>query len=149
MVLCGPYLSAKEKETHSDNFLSHLSAKILTMSIFLISLFFAIGVVKSPKFPGNYPPNLQKTDIIKVEEGMIVLLQFHVFNIELSSNCEEDSLKIVDGDGTALLPKSCGSFLPKAITSTSNIIELHFSTNLWNARSGWNISWVEVIPGKS
>ena len=111
--------------------------------------FFTTGVVKSPKFPDNYPPNLQKTNIIKVEEGMIVLLQFHVFNIEFSSNCEEDSLKIVDGDGTALLPKSCGSFLPKAITSTSNIIELHFSTNLWNARPGWNISWVEVIPGKS
>ena len=120
---------------------------------------FATGEVTSPNFPNYYPNNIEKTVQIKVEQGMIISLQFTAFYIE--AEYEEydyydydsnigcpDHLKITDGDGTTLMEKSCGDSLPPNIMSTSNIVKLVFSTNDHDGgNSGWNVSWSAVTPG--
>ena len=132
------------------------------------------GMITSPNYPDNYPNNLEKTETIQVEQGLILLLQFNAFDIEESSydydydasqydydspKCKFDHLTITDGDGTTLMEKSCGSAsdgsvviggqsigssLPPAIRSRSNTINLVFTTNWRDTGSGWSVSWRAV-----
>jgi len=106
------------------------------------------GVVTSPNYPGNYPNNLEKTETIQVEEGLIISLQFTAFDIESHSTCRYDHLTITDGDGTTLMEKSCGYYsLPADIRSRSNVVKLVFSTSPYGPRTGWSVSWSAVTPG--
>ena len=59
-----------------------------------------------------------------------------------------DHLTILDGDGTTLMEKSCGSSLPAAITSISNMIRIYFSTDGGGTSNGWNVSWTAVTTGE-
>ena len=117
----------------------------------------------SPNYPGDYPNHLDRTEMILVEEGLILSLQFTAFDIVPHPTCDFDHLKIVDGDGTLLMEKSCGSTdsgtvvtgsqsisssLPARITSRSNIVNIIFSTNDWNDYRGWSLSWSAVTPGE-
>ena len=109
------------------------------------------GVVTSPNYPNNYPSNLERTWTIQVGEGLIMSLKFNAFNIEWDrqcGNCGCDHLTIVDGDGTTLMGKSCGSpvwspqtpwwtvvgsqslgiSLPPDVVSRSNVVKLLFRT---------------------
>ena len=120
------------------------------------------GVVTSPNYPDNYPNNLERTYTIQVGEGLIISLQFTAFQIEAqydydyetyeydyeSVNFCYDHLTIMDGDGTTLMEKSCGSSLPAAITSISNMIRIYFSTDGSGTSTGWNVSWTAVTAGE-
>ena len=46
-----------------------------------LQILLATGVVTSPNYPGNYPNSLEKAETIKVEEGLIISLQFTAFDI--------------------------------------------------------------------
>ena len=88
-------------------------------------------------------------------------LQFAAFQIEAqydydyetyeydyeSPICNYDHLTIMDGDGTTLMEKSCGSSLPAAITSRSNNVKLMFITDRSDIESGWSLNWTAVTPG--
>ena len=130
------------------------------------------GVATSPNHPENYPNNLEKTQTIQVEQGLIIYIQFTAFSVGKrypSSTCGRDHLTIMDGDGTTLMEKSCGettslsnyggsvivggqiigSSLPAAIRSTSNVVNLLFSTDSYDGgNSGWSVSWSAVTPGE-
>ena len=107
-------------------------------------------MVTSPNHPNNYPNDLQKTNRIEVEEGLIVEMQFTAFDVESyswSSTCKTDYLTIKNGEGTTLMEKTCGSSLPAAVTSTSNIVEIYFHTSGSDTESGWRLTWRAVTPG--
>ena len=124
------------------------------------------GVVSSPNYPGNYPNNHHLTQIIEVEQGLIVLLKFTAFDIEYQWNtngitCAFDHLTITDGDGSSLMERSCGSTidgtvtigsqlifssLPPDVRSRSNVVNLEFSTNYVNVMTGWSVTWSAVTP---
>ena len=106
------------------------------------------GVVTSPNYPDNYPNDLQRTETIQVEEGLILSLEFNAFNVEYGSTCDYDHLTITDGDGTTLMEKTCGSSLPNAITSITNSVKLLFITDDSGAYSGWSVNWAAVTPGE-
>ena len=124
----------------------------------------ATGVVTSPNHPGNYPHNLDKTQIIEVESGKILRLEFTSFAVEACdiNTCSCDFVKITDGDGTTLMDNSCGYslgvswidpsdsyyFLPPIITTRSNRVEIFFHTHDFSIRSGWSLSWSAVTPGE-
>ena len=118
----------------------------------------ATGVVTSPNHPNNYPHNLDKTDIIEVESGKILRLDFTHFRVEYESDCQFDFVKIRDGDGTTLMDNSCGYssdpsssnfFLPPIITTRSNRVEIFFRTDRSDTRPGWSFSWSVVTPGEN
>ena len=114
---------------------------------FVINCCLTPGVVTSPNHPNNYPNDLQKTNTIKVEEGLVVEMQFTAFDVESSSTCSFDDVTIKNGDGTTLMGRTCGSSLPAAVTSTSNIVEIYFHTDHYGSRSGWRLTWRAVTPG--
>ena len=128
-------------------------------------ILFTTGEVTSPNYPNNYPNDLNKTQTIRVEEGLIISLQFKAFDIlkyYWDSTCSYDHLTITDNDGTTLMEKSCGSSssnvvvggqsigssLPADIRSTSNVVNLLFITDGGGTSSGWSVSWSAVTPGE-
>ena len=121
---------------------------------------FFTGVVTSlqPNYPGNYPHNLQRTEMIQVEKGLVISLQFTSFDIENGDYpyCSIAHLTITDGDGSTLMEKSCGrngfnvvvggefmeSNRPPVIKSNSNVVKLLFHTDGMNSgKTGWSASW--------
>ena len=87
--------------------------------------------------------------MIEVEQGLILFLAFSAFDIYSSSSGScKDHLTITDGDGTTLMEKSCGSSLPAAITSITNMIKVVFSTDSEDTESGFSLSWTSVTPGE-
>ena len=88
-----------------------------------------------------------KRDTIKVEQGHVLILEFTAFNIESDSNCRWDYLTIADGDGSALMNKTCGSALPSKIISVSNRVDILFTTNHAVEKTGWSVSWRAALPG--
>ena len=120
------------------------------------------GVVTSPNYPDFYPDNLELTETVEVEEGLVLSLEFYAFNIEAEYDYDYatyeydydsligcyDHLTIMDGDGTTLMEKRCGSSLPNAIRSRSNTVKLIFSTDTDYTESGWGLSWTAVTSGE-
>ena len=110
-------------------------------------------MVTSPNHPNNYPNDLQKTNRIEVEEGLVVAMQFTAFDVESHSTCYYDHLTIKNGDGTTLMEKTCGSIawnqdsLPAAVTSTSNTLQIYFHADDSYSKSGWSLTWRAVTPG--
>ena len=120
----------------------------------------ATGVVTSPNHPGYYSNNLDKTEIIEVESGKILRLEFTSFAVVICGDmntCSCHFVKITDGDGTTLMDKSCGDsssspsssdhFLPPIVTTNTNAVEIFFRTDGSNTKSGWSLSWAAVMPG--
>ena len=125
-----------------------MEKEIVKMCLSLIfEILFSTGVVTSANYPNNYTDNLERTEMIEVEEGLILSLTFSAFDIHYSGSCN-DHLTITDSDGTTLMEKSCGSSLPAAITTRSNIVKLVFSTDYYdNGDAGWSLNWTAVTPG--
>ena len=121
----------------------------------------ATGVVTSPNYPDDYPPNLDKTETIQVESGKVLRLEFTHFAVGPCGDittCSCRFVKITDGDGTTLMDNSCGYsdrdpsdslyFLPPIITTRSNRVEIFFHTDGSGTRPGWSLSWSAVTPGE-
>ena len=106
---------------------------------------------------------LEKTEMIQVEPGSIISLEFTAFDIDFDAvlcdlNCNCDHVTITDGDGTILMEETCGgssygniivggqivdSVLPGIVTSRSNVINLIFTSSDDYTRTGWSIkTWV-------
>ena len=94
---------------------------------------------------------------IQVESGKVLRLEFTYFEVDgPPSECQNfDFVKIIDGDGTTLMDKSCGFFqedpssswyfqLPAVITSESNTVEIIFHTDGYDTKTGWSLSWSAV-----
>jgi len=105
-------------------------------------------VVTSPNYPSNYDDNLNKTETITVAEGLVLRLEFTAFNVEDHGSCAYDHLKIVDGDGTILMDKTCGDALPPVFMSNTNHVDLIFKTDYSVTKSGWAVKWSAVSPSK-
>ena len=128
---------------------------------------FRSGNVSSPNYPNNYPDGLEKTELIQVEQGKVLSLEFTAFDIDFDPvlcdlNCNCDHVTIKDGDGTTLMGKTCGSSLngtaifegrligsslPPVIVSRTNSIGIFFKTGSLAAKSGWSANWKAVAPG--
>ena len=91
--------------------------------------------------------NLRKTEIIEVEEGLVVEMQFTAFNVDFVELCNLDYVTIKNGDGVTLMEKTCGSSLPAAVSSKSNRVEIYFHTDGSGSKSGWRLTWRAVTPG--
>ena len=82
-----------------------------------------------------------------MEEGHVLILEFTAFNIQSDKSCRWDHLTIADGNGSALMNKTCGSALPSKIYSMSNLVDILFTTNHAEEKTGWSVSWSAAIPG--
>ena len=85
------------------------------------------------------------TNRIRVDEGLVMILQFLDFNTEACC----DYVTITDGDGTTLMGKTKGNALPATVVSRTNTVDIKFRTDTSNNYAGWNISWSAQPAGLS
>ena len=109
----------------------------------------ACHVLTSPSFPGYYPSNLDNTDVIEVEQGLAIAIEFTAFDVQYHYSCEYDHLTITEGDGTPLMAKTCGSDLPSNLISNTGTVRVSFRTDGSGTRPGWRLEWAAVPPGVS
>lgn len=74
-------------------------------------------------------------DEIIVAVGQQIRLQFHQFNLENSSNCQYDYLKITDGAVEGR--KYCGKAIPPVYNSASNRLAVRFQSDSSVTGSGF------------
>jgi len=84
---------------------------------------------------------------IMVEDGKLIQIHFTDFDIESHDSCLYDYVLITDGNGTEILPKSCGSIKPDDVTSFTNKVRVTFYSDDSVQKSGFKLIWFEVFPG--
>ena len=111
------------------------------------------GVLTSPNYPDRYPHNQHSTQIIQVAEGNTIRFAWTDFDTEYPY----DYVQIQDENGTDLMPYAKISGTSKSLpppvwgsmlgqyVSSSNIIQVKFSTNYNHAYTGWRLEWYEII----
>jgi len=106
-------------------------------------------VVTSPGWPNTYGNNQDTSVKIVADADKIIKLEFLEFDIEGSSgDCNYDWVKIVDGDGTEILSKSCGNNLESGtqddpLYSETNVAYVFFHSDSFARRRGFMLHWVQ------
>lgn len=95
-----------------------------------------MGVVYSPNFPWSYPSDILCVWRIRAPTGQRVKLTFIKFNLETSSSCAYDYVKVLDGYYTQL-GKYCGFQIPFSISSSSSSLTVEFHSDSSDTFSGF------------
>ena len=102
------------------------------------------NLVTSPNYPKNYPANQNKEYPIKAATGYVIEVVFSDFTLEAKADCSADWVQVMDGDGTELLKKSCGTTKPAKITSKTNIVKIKFKSDSTYHYKGFRAEWKAV-----
>ncbi|XP_051788087.1 complement C1s subcomponent-like [Erpetoichthys calabaricus] len=78
----------------------------LSCPVHLVLAFIA-GDISSPLFPDVYPPGKVIKWNLTVPPGFLMRLQFQVFDLAFSQNCQGDNVALLDGE--RLMQKLCGN----------------------------------------
>ncbi|XP_041445755.1 embryonic protein UVS.2-like isoform X2 [Xenopus laevis] len=109
------------------------------------------GSLKSSNYPGIYPNNGTCLWLIRVPDGQ-VFMQFMAFDLQSSTGCASDYLKVYDGgtpSAPVLLAKACGTSQLPSIVSTGNLMLLEFVSDGSIAATGFKASYSTVQCGSA
>ncbi|MCJ8728547.1 hypothetical protein PDJAM_G00005700 [Pangasius djambal] len=109
------------------------------------------GDIKSPGYPGNYPPNRDCYWTIDVGPGLIITFAFGTLSLEHHPDCNYDYLEIRDG----LLPEDpflnryCSSGSPPPLQTTGPAAWIHFHSDFVISDQGFHITYTtsQTDPG--
>ena len=87
------------------------------------------NMISSPNYPDFYPNNASMEYVLIAPAGEIIQLSFTEFKLENHTNCFYDWVLITDGDGTELLPKTCGTEIPADVSSVTNVMAMSFHSD--------------------
>ncbi|KAM4723165.1 embryonic protein UVS.2-like [Rhinophrynus dorsalis] len=109
----------------------------------------ANGTVKSANYPSPYPNNARCVWLIRNPSGQ-VSLNFEAFDVQSSSDCSSDYIKVYDGASTnspLLLEKTCGrGQIPPLISSTNRML-VEFVSDDSTTATGFKASYTTVRCG--
>uniref|UniRef100_A0A665V841 Cubilin n=1 Tax=Echeneis naucrates TaxID=173247 RepID=A0A665V841_ECHNA len=96
-----------------------------------------------PNLDGRYEPNLDCLWTIEMPVNRVINLTFESFDLESSSTCRYDSIKVYDGDNTnfLLVGTFCGNSIPSYFVSSGNFLTIHFVTDGSVQRRGFNATY--------
>ncbi|KAL7057714.1 hypothetical protein AAHC03_016359 [Spirometra sp. Aus1] len=108
------------------------------------------GIISSPGYPREYPPNANCTWLLEVPFGFSVVLTFESFELGGQLDCLSDYVEVGNGplESSRLLRKICGTDLPAPIRSTWNTMTLRFVTGNAIPRKGFKARFEKVLPAK-
>nr|XP_026695897.1 cubilin-like [Ciona intestinalis] len=109
------------------------------------------GDIKSPGYPGNYPPNRDCYWTIEVAAGFVVQLMFGTLALETHDNCTFDFLEIRNGllETNLILARYCSSLSPPPLLSTAPGVWIYFHTDPYVSDAGFHITWSQQPVGIS
>ncbi|GFS02438.1 Tolloid-like protein 1, partial [Elysia marginata] len=101
------------------------------------------GTVRSPNYPSNYPNNARCQWVIRTSPGTRVRLSFTYFRLE---SCPSDYLIVRDGSSSSssLIGRLCGSYTPRPIVASGNVMYLQFYTDGSVTYRGFSASYYGV-----
>ena len=70
-------------------------------------------------------------------------------HLKAHGTCSYDWVMIVDGDGSVLLPKKCGSEIPAPVTTNTNTAVVMFHSDGSETKQGFKLKWSTVAPVQS
>lgn len=83
----------------------------------------AQGIIYSPNYPQNYDSNEHCEWLLRTEPSHSISLRFTDFDLETTTNCTDDWVKVYDGsqkNEQKLLSTLCGTELPSALFKSVN-----------------------------
>ncbi|XP_068604308.1 cubilin [Brachionichthys hirsutus] len=103
------------------------------------------GVVESLNFPNDYPANSLCSWTIQASRGNTVNYTFSAFQLETSSSCVFDYIKLYNGlnNQAPLIGTFCGYTPPPANGTTSSGLTVVFRTDSSVSRSGFQMMWYQ------
>ncbi|XP_074549445.1 cubilin [Halichoeres trimaculatus] len=96
-----------------------------------------------PNLDGRYEPRMDCMWTIEMPVNKVINLTFTSFDLESSSSCRYDYVKVYDGDNTnfPLVGTFCGNIIPSYFVSTGNFLTIHFITDSSVQRQGFNATY--------
>ncbi|XP_053567000.1 embryonic protein UVS.2-like [Bombina bombina] len=107
------------------------------------------GTVTSENYPSAYLNNTNCLWLIRIPANK-VFLTFEAVDIQPSTNCMSDYVKVYDGaskTSPVLLDKTCGSGMLPSFISSSNSMLLEFVSDGAATATGFKASYTEVYCG--
>lgn len=108
------------------------------------------GVLTSPRFPFNYPPNMNCTWVIKTNPGQQIRMNFTRFDIEKQADCLFDYLEMRNGpsDQSPLIGRFCNQDLQnRTIVAHSSSIWITFKSDSHLSRPGFEMRYDGALSG--
>ncbi|XP_044126454.1 embryonic protein UVS.2-like [Bufo gargarizans] len=107
------------------------------------------GSIISSNYPNNYPKNTDCMWLIRIPSNQI-FLQFSAFDVQASSDCVSDYLRIYDGPSRSsplLLDRSCGAGQMPPMISTGTTMLIEFASDNMIEATGFKASYSTVTCG--
>ena len=114
-------------------------------------------LITSPNYPDNYPNDQNIVTEMSValfnsiftnnadeEYGDLIEITFTDFSLEDSRGCVYDYVRIEDGNGEELLPRTCGDHKDISVMSKTNTSFLTFVSDHSEVRPGFRAEWRAV-----
>ncbi|XP_066539114.1 cubilin [Hoplias malabaricus] len=101
------------------------------------------GDIKSPGYPGNYPPNRDCFWTVDVGPGLLITFAFGTLSLEHHPDCNFDYLEIRDGllPEDPLLNRYCSSGSPAPLQTTGPSAWIHFHSDYVISDQGFHITY--------
>ncbi|XP_070708966.1 cubilin [Pempheris klunzingeri] len=99
-----------------------------------------------PNLDGRYEPGMDCLWTIEMSVNKAINLTFNSFELESSSSCYYDYVKVYDGDNIhfPLVGTFCGNSIPSYFVSSGNFLTIHFVTDSSVQRRGFNATYRAV-----
>ncbi|KAG8443219.1 hypothetical protein GDO86_011865 [Hymenochirus boettgeri] len=102
------------------------------------------GRIVSPNYPNIYGSNMRCNYTIQAEDHMFIVLRFQNFELELSSGCRKDGLKVYSGTRGSQIANLCGASLPAPLSAPGSM-SLNFYTDSDTNMHGFMATYM-IIP---
>ncbi|XP_067869413.1 cubilin isoform X2 [Heterodontus francisci] len=104
----------------------------------------AYGVINSPGYPGNYPPNRDCYWTISVSPNLLITFAFGPLYIGHHQNCSFDYLEIRDGllNQDPILQKYCSTESPPPLQTSGPSARIHFHSDKNVSDRGFHIAYI-------
>lgn len=101
------------------------------------------GSIKSPRYPENYPENVQCEWVIELPSQYKIRLDFMELQLENSMSCQYDFVLVMDGPPASPVPlgKFCGNSTQEYIESRSNVMTILFKSDSTKTKKGFEAYW--------
>merc|ERR1719153_2093249 len=107
------------------------------------------GTITSENYPNIYPDNIDREYPINADGTFVIKFSDFVLEDPASDSSCYDWVTIMDGNGSILLDKTCGSDIPPPITSNTNTAKVFFYTDRNINAPGFSLDWEVEESGES
>ncbi|XP_042541866.1 cubilin [Dipodomys spectabilis] len=102
------------------------------------------GSIKSPGYPGNYPPGRDCVWRILTSPGLLITFTFGTLSLESHEDCNKDYLEIRDGPlpQDPVLGKYCTTLSVPPLKTTGPFARIHFHSDTQISDQGFHITYL-------